>query len=341
MKELLGERCIPMTGEIRLMGKKSNPVSTTEKGGSRIPIQKGLYKTLKKSKPDVILSDGFFQWTFPCVIYKMFHGKVKHVMCYEGWSHTERNVGKLNTIYRKLAKSFIDRICCNGTLSRDYVKSLGFPGDKISLGNMAADTRFFTDESDRVSEEEKTEFRRNNHLNDTVYVFSGRLVQLKGIAELLEAWKEFSAGKEQQVSLLLVGDGPQRASLELYCAHNHLENVIFTGKVPYADLPLYYASSSAFIIPTLQDNWSLVVPEAMSCGLPILCSVYNGCYPELVTKDNGWIFDPLEKQSMVEKLNDSYNHRHSFAVMGKRSKEIVAGFAPDKVASVIFDACLT
>lgn len=339
MKELLGERCIPMTGEIRLMGKKSAPVSSTNKGGSRIPIQKGLYKALKKSKPEVILSDGFFQWTLPCVFYKLFHKQVKHVMCYEGWSHTERNVGKLNTIYRKFAKSFIDRICCNGTLSRDYVISLGFPGDRITLGNMAADTRFFADESSCISEEKKTEFRQNNLLNDTVYVFSGRLVQLKGITELLEAWKEFSVGKEQQVSLLLVGDGPQRSSLELFCANNHLDNVVFVGKVPYANLPLYYASSSVFIIPTLQDNWSLVVPEAMACGLPILCSVYNGCWPELVHDDNGWTFNPLEKQSMVEKLNDSYNHKHSFAVMGKRSKEIVAEFAPDKVAGLIYDTC--
>lgn len=339
MKELLGERCIPMKGEIRLMGKKSAPVSSTNKGGSRIPIQKGLYKALKKSKPEVILSDGFFQWTLSCVLYKMFHKQVKHVMCYEGWSHTERNVAKLNTIYRKFAKSFIDRICCNGVLSRDYVKSLGFPEDRINLGNMAADTRFFADESSCISEEKKTEFRQNNHLNDTVYVFSGRLVQLKGIAELLEAWKEFSVGKEKQVSLLLVGDGPQRASLELFCANNQLDNVVFVGKVLYANLPLYYASSSVFIIPTLQDNWSLVVPEAMACGLPILCSVYNGCWPELVRKENGWTFDSLNNQSMIDVLNESFKNAHFFKEMGNNSKRLVKNYSPKIIASTIFGAC--
>lgn len=340
MKEILGARCIPMKGEIRLIGKKSNPVSSTKKGGSRIPIQPGLYKALHESYPDVILSDGFFQWTLPCVFYKMFHKKVKHVMCYEGWNHTERNVGKLNTTYRKFAKNYIDRICCNGTLSRDYVISLGFPEDKISLGNMAADTRFFADESSHISNEMKAEFRRNNHLNNVVYIFSGRLVQLKGIAELLEAWKEFSVGKEQLVSLLLVGDGPQRASLEHFCANNHLDNVVFAGKVPYTNLPLYYASSSVFVIPTLQDNWSLVVPEAMSCGLPILCSIYNGCYPELVTEGNGWTFNPLEQQSIIEKLNESYNQRFAFDEMGTCSRDLVAGFAPDKIAELVFNACL-
>ena len=339
MKQMLGERCIPMSGEIRLVGKAKSPVSSTKGGGRRIPIQKGLYKKIKKTKPVVILSDGFFQWTLVCVIYKMFHPKVRHVMCYEGWNHTERNAGWLNTIYRKLAGHFIDAICCNGTLSKEYVKSLGYPEGKIFLGNMAADTSFFREETTRVTDEEKAAFRRQFGLNETVYVFSGRLVQLKGIAELLVAWKSFSEGKENKVSFLLVGDGPQRNDLERFCHDNNLTNVVFAGRVDYNKLPLYYASSSAFVIPTLQDNWSLVVPEAMACGLPILCSVYNGCWPELVRKENGWTFDPLDNQNMADVLNESFKNARLFRELGDNSRRIVEGYAPEEIASTIFGAC--
>ena len=339
MKQMLGERCIPMSGEIRLMGKAKNPVSSMKGGGRRIPIQKGLYKEIKKTKPDVILSDGFFQWTLMCVIYKMFHPKVKHIMCYEGWSHTERNAGWLNTIYRKLAGHFIDAICCNGTLSKEYVKGLGYPEGQIYLGNMAADTSFFMEESDRVTDEKKDSFRKQFGLNEIVYVFSGRLVQLKGIAELLAAWGAFSDGKENEVSLLLVGDGPQRNELEKYCQDNSLSNVVFAGRVDYNKLPLYYGSSSAFIIPTLQDNWSLVVPEAMACGLPILCSVYNGCWPELVHQENGWTFDPLNKQNMIDVLDESFKNKPHFKEVGDNSRRIVEEYTPEIIASTIFGAC--
>ena len=339
MRNVLGSRCLPLKGEKRLIGKAQNPISSSKKNGSRIPIQPGLYKALKASEPDAIITDGFFQWTFPCIIYKMFHRSVKHVMCYEGWHHTERNVGKLNTLYRKFAKFYMDRICCNGTLSRDYIMSLGYPDEKISLGNMAADTQFFKKESERISEEEKAEFRKKNHLNELVYVFSGRLVQLKGIAELLEAWAFFTKGKEQEVSLLLIGDGPEKESLEKYCLEKNLTNVVLVGKISYSNLPLYYSSSSVFVIPTLQDNWSLVVPEAMSCSLPVLCSVYNGCWPELVRDDNGWTFDPLDRHSTLEKLNESYRQRHAFDIMGKRSSELVEKFSPGNVAATIFSSC--
>lgn len=339
MRQVLGERCVPMSGEMRLVGKARNPVSNTKGGGRRIPYQKGLYKKIKESNPDVILSDGFFQWTLMCVIYKMFHPKVKHVMCYEGWSHTERYTGWVNTLYRKFASHFIDAICCNGTLSKEYVKSLGYPEKKIFLGNMAADITFFKEESIRVTEKERMSFRRQFNLNEIVYVFSGRLVQLKGIAELLVAWKSFTVGKEDKVSLLLVGDGPQRNDLEQYRNDNNLNNVVFAGRVDYNKLPRYYASSSAFIIPTLQDNWSLVVPEAMACGLPILCSIYNGCWPELVGSENGWTFDPLNSQNMIDVLNESYDSAHRFREVGENSRRLVEEYAPEKIASTIYCVC--
>ena len=339
MKKVLGSRCIDMTGEIRLIGKAMNPVSNSNGGGRRIPIQKGLYKKIRESNPDVILSDGFFQWTLVCVIYKMFHPKVRHVMCYEGWSHTERHTGRLNTLYRKFAGHFIDAICCNGVLSKEYVKGLGYPENKISLGNMAADTSFFKEGAARVSDEMKVSFRSQYHLNEVVYIFSGRLVQLKGIAELFVAWKTFIEGKEDKVSLLLVGDGPQRDDLENYCKENHLTNVVFAGRVDYNQLPLYYTASSVFVIPTLQDNWSLVVPEAMSCGLPIICSIYNGCWPELVKPENGWTFDPLLAESVSSVLNESYAHRDEFATMGEESQHIVVNHTPQHAAQNIMEAC--
>ena len=99
-----------------------------------------------------------------------------------------------------------------------------------------------------------------------------------------------------------MGDGPERQSLEQSAKSKGL-NVRFIGPVDYDKLAPYYAAADAFIIPTLEDNWSLVVPEAMACGLPILCSKYNGCWPELVQEGrNGWVFDPLDPADTVRCL---------------------------------------
>ena len=78
-----------------------------------------------------------------------------------------------------------------------------------------------------------------------------------------------------------------------------LSNVLFTGAIPYEDTALYYSLADIFVMPSLEDKWSLVVPEAMSLGLPILCSIYNGCWPELVREgENGWVFDPQKPEEL-------------------------------------------
>ena len=98
--------------------------------------------------------------------------------------------------------------------------------------------------------------------------------------------------------------------------------------------------SDVFIIPTLQDNWSLVVPEAMACGLPIACSKYNGCWPELVKPENGWVFDPLNQEETVKTLQKIGSCNTSqLRSMGKCSREIVQDFSPGKAAQAIFNAC--
>lgn len=336
MKNELGERCIPLKGEIRLVGKKKNPVSFSNAKNIRIPIQKGLINTIKNTNPDIIITDGFFQWTYAPLVIKLFNKKVKHVMCYEGWQHTERNMQFFRIWYRKLAMKLIDSICCNGILSKKYVESLGYPSEKISLGNMAADTSFFSEKSSEITQCDIDSFRKRMNLKGTVYCFSGRLVQLKGIKELVVAWKNFSINKN--VTLFIIGDGPLKEELESYINDNNLSNIIFAGFVNYVDLPIYYKASDIFIIPTLQDNWSLVVPEAMACELPIMSSIYNGCYPELVTKENGWIFDPLDKVNMESTLSNSYKNINK--EMGIKSKEIVLNFTPQIIAGNIFKTLL-
>lgn len=63
-----------------------------------------------------------------------------------------------------------------------------------------------------------------------------------------------------------------------------MRSVHFLGKIPYQEVYKYYGIADVFVLPTLEDNWSLVVPEAMSCGLPVATSIYNGCHPELVKR---------------------------------------------------------
>ena len=115
LSHVLADRAIPMTGEKRLTGVAKDNASMANKG-IRIPLQKGLIKEIKKTRPDILISDGFFQWTYATILMRMLDRHVKHVMCYERTPHTERNAGRLRTVYRKIVSRWIDAIDCNGSV---------------------------------------------------------------------------------------------------------------------------------------------------------------------------------------------------------------------------------
>lgn len=340
VKDLLGERAVALSGEWRIAGRRSNINSNSfSNKGIRVPIQPGLVKTAHSSKPDILVSDGFFQWTYAPLWIRMTR-KIPHVMCYERTDHTERNAQWYRIAYRKFVMRWIDAICCNGSLCGDYVKSLGYPTERLTFGHMVADTAGLSGNVMKVPDDEVAGLKRKLGAKGTVFLYVGRLIKLKGIAEYLRAWKAFNSKSAESATLILVGDGPQRQELEKYAADNGLDNVVFTGRVDYDSIALYYKLADVFVIPTLEDNWSLVVPEAMASGLPVMCSKYNGCHPELVTPENGWVFDPLDKDDTMARLLDAIDSKDKFENMGQASRQIIEnGHTPKHAANAVYKAC--
>ncbi len=337
-EQVLGEKSIGLSGELRLVGPKS--FYTTAKGrGLRIVFQPGLIKAIRDSKPEVMVTDGFFSWT-TAAIWLSATRRIPHAMLYERTHHIERATKWYRIAYRKIVMRWIDAICCNGKLCGEYTRSLGFPENCLTYGHMVADVEGIKRASSLLDDKVVADLKVRFDLKGMVFLYVGRLIQLKGIHKLLKAWKDFASHREsQEITLLLVGHGQQREELEQYCESNRLNNVRFAGAIDYDELAPFYKAADVFIIPTMSDNWSLVVPEAMACGLPILCSKYNGCWPELVTPDNGWVFDPLNVDSTVASLEKCVQARDDLPEMGRRSLEIIGNYTGRTAAEAILKTC--
>ena len=96
---------------------------------------------------------------------------------------------------------------------------------------------------------------------------------------------------------------------------------------------------NVFVIPTLGDNRSLTAPE-MPCGLPVLCSGYNGRWPELVYSGvSVWVFDPLDGKDVTKKMMLCIDQKDALPKSGKQCRENVEQFTPDGAAKSILTAC--
>ena len=333
---LLGSRARGLHGELAI---KLGPQDGFANRGFRMPFQKGLIQAVLDEKPDLLISDGFFQWTYAPLWLRATQG-IPHVMCYEKTCHTEKNAQWIRTRFRKTALHWIDAICCNGRLSGEYTQGLGFPAERITYGHMVADVEGMQQRAQKVTDTDIACITQRYRLRGLVYLYVGRLIPLKGLMELFAAWQRFMRDRDpDQVTLLLVGDGPQRQALESYVGTHALNNIRFTGAIDYDQLAPIYRSAHVFIIPTLEDNWSLVVPEAMACSLPVICSRYNGCWPELIQPENGWVFDPLDVNQTVQILNTCMNDRERLPEMGQQSARIAGRHTASHAADAIVRAC--
>lgn len=335
-KQALGDHAIGMRGEKRI---GPNEFAGFANSAVRIVYQPGLISEITKTKPDVLIGDGFFQWTSFALLYKLIK-KIPLVLCYERTFHTERNAQWVRTAYRRFVLNFVDAMSCNGQLSSEYTQRLGMPTSRITTGHMVADTENLKQQIASVLASKCERLRKMWGDKNLVFLAVGKLIKRKGLKQLLLGWALLQEKMRSNPALVIIGTGPEENALRNLAKEKNLKSVYFPGSIDYDDIAQYYAAADVFVMPTLEDNWSLVVPEAMVCGLPVLCSKYNGCYPELVRSgENGWVFDPLNEQETFQALKRCIEKNARLKQMGQRSKEIVSAYSPRSAAKAILDAC--
>ncbi len=130
-----------------------------------------------------------------------------------------------------------------------------------------------------------------------VVVCTARMVARKGQDTLIRAWPEVLA-QVPGARLLLVGDGPYRARLERMTDRAGLHgSVIFTGSVPWVEVPAHTDAGDVFAMPCRTrllglepEAFGIVFLEAQACGLPVLVGDSGGA-PETLREGRGRTVD--------------------------------------------------
>jgi len=105
----------------------------------------------------------------------------------------------------------------------------------------------------------------------------GHLIERKGHDRVIAALSKLPG-----YSLLVAGEGPERAALEaLAASHGVTGRVRFLGSVPHRNLARIYSAADALVLASSREGWPNVLLEAMACGTPVVASNVWGA-PELV-----------------------------------------------------------
>lgn len=214
-------------------------------------------------------------------------------------------------------------LCVSDYISNSLSKYLDMPMDKFFTLKNCIDTKKF---STSVESNQISQFKRKMGISDeTVLLFSGRLVPEKGIKELLDA---ISLIKEEKFKLLVVGaslnDMNVRTDFEIEL-NNMIKNmgkkVVFTGFVNYSDMPIIYAASNISIVPSIWDDPApLTIIESLVTGLPII-TTGSGGIKEYVNDRCAIIVDRNDKlvQNMALAIKQLINDKAKIDKMSKES----------------------
>lgn len=168
------------------------------------------------------------------------------------------------------------------------------PGAQVAVAPMGVDFGLFHADSNTV--------RR-----DFEILFVGRLVEKKGVTYLIEA---ISGLQEQfpQITLRIIGDGPQRYKLETQAEKSGIgSRVTFDGALSSQQVSSAFARATLCVVPSItaesgdREGLGLVTIEAMASCCPVIASDYNAVKDIIVDGVNGCIF----KQKDVTALNAS------------------------------------
>lgn len=134
-----------------------------------------------------------------------------------------------------------------------------------------------------------------------VIVYVGRLVESKGMRELIEAFEALAA-RNPELRLALVGDGVMREPLTaLIEARNLLDRVLMPGALEPAEVAQWICASDVLALPSWSEGYPNVVVEAIACGCPVVATDVGGTR-EIINLENGILIPPRDAKVLENAL---------------------------------------
>jgi glycosyltransferase involved in cell wall biosynthesis len=214
-------------------------------------------------------------------------GETLRVLCMDNqwWATPKQVLGVASS--RLLIGPAYDAAFLPGERSADFARRLGFTDERIIRGLYSCD-------HDRFA---PIAAARGGAPPQRAFAYVGRLVPVKGIDVLAEAYRRYRDMVDDPWPLVVGGVGPEEERLA------GIPGVERLGFVQPDDLPGVLARVGCLVLPSRFEPWGVVIHEATAAGLPVVCTSVCGAASRLVLDGyNGRVVFPGRADALARAL---------------------------------------
>jgi glycosyltransferase involved in cell wall biosynthesis len=287
------------------------------KGPLYLCYQQGLLEWLSGWNPDALVVEANPRYLSTPAAIRWMRARGRPVL---GWGlGSPPLTGPLAGFRQRKRARFLgmfDALVAYSQRGADEYAALGFPRERIFVAYNAVAAA--PEGRQRPGDRGRGAEDRGRRTEDGVTVlFVGRLQARKRVDALLRACAQLP---EPWPRLVIVGDGPERGSLEQLAGQVY-PSAQFVGGKHGEELKPYFAQADLFVLP---GTGGLAVQEAMSHGLPVIVAKGDGTQDDLVRPGNGWQVPPGDDGALVATLRQALSDQEKLREMGAESFRIVS-----------------
>ena len=255
-----------------------------------------------------------FQYSFPKEVYKFKKNNNLYLFC----------IGLFENFILKYIFCKADLIFPISKWMEEELIKKGIPKSKMMTLPMGVNPQLFHLSIDGAK------IRQKYGLESTkIILYIGTMDQLRKLDMIIHAFSKIKGKCKYNFKLLMVGDGNDKSNLEKLSKSLGLENdILFTGEIPYFDVPNYIAASDICLCPVPPLSiYKVSSPtklfEYMAMKKPVLANEEIPEQKEVIQESGGGLLVEFNEKSFAEGMMKLFNNPETAKMMGERGYEWV------------------
>ena len=264
-----------------------------------------LFRIIRKESPHIIHA----HWVIPqglvavlakllykCPVITTAHGGDAFALRGGIMAHLKRSVLRRSNAWTANTRATSEAFGGNGTLPNPHIIPMGVDVEHFRSGQCPI-------------------LRKELPQDELLIIFVGRLVEKKGLEDLLSAFSFLPSELRQKTSLWVVGDGESRTALQRQAETLEINGKIrFWGQISNHLLPDFYAAANLLVVPSIEassgdtEGQGVVILEAFAARLCVLATRVGGISEIVEDGTTGVLTEPQHPEhlsSAIKKLLNS------------------------------------